>query len=193
MIDQFGLQAQVRLFGTPSEEHDAGKVSMFDSGDFQGVDACMMLHGANADVIHTPFLALNFVDVEFFGKASHASAGPWEGVNALDAAVISYNNIGLMRQQMKPDQRIHGIIQNGGQASNIIPAYTKSTYTVRAPKFAQMQELMVRAQSIFEAAAEATGCTSKIEWGNRIHGKYLKGSQIVRAFVREENLSLCRI
>ncbi|GJJ70690.1 hypothetical protein EMPS_03040 [Entomortierella parvispora] len=174
VIDQFGLPARVKLFGTPSEEHDAGKVTMFDSGDFQGVDVCMMLHGANADVLYTPFLALNTVVVEFFGKASHASVSPWEGINALDAAVISYANIGLMRQQMKPDQRVHGIIQNGGQAANIIPAYTKSVYTVRAPKFAQMEELMARTQRIFEAAAESTGCTSKIEWGVRIHGKYMK-------------------
>jgi len=190
VIDLFGLHAQVKLFGTPSEEHDAGKVSMFDSGDFQGVDVCVMLHGANFDVIHTLFLALNTVDVEFFGKASHASASPWEGINALDAAVISYSNIGLLRQQMKPDQRVHGIIQNGGQASNIIPAYTKSTYTVRATKFVQMKELMVRVQTIFEAAAEATGCTSKIEWGIRIHGKYLKGSpSVFQAFLGVEILA----
>ncbi|KAG0050692.1 hypothetical protein BGZ83_004522 [Gryganskiella cystojenkinii] len=174
VIEEFNLPSQIKLFGTPSEERDGGKITMFDSGDFKGVDVCMMLHGANADVIYTPFLALIASEVEFFGKASHAAASPWEGINALDAAVITYTAIGALRQQIKPDQRVHGIIQDGGQASNIIPAYTRSAYTVRAPKFAQLKELKDRVNTIFEAAAESTGCTTKIVWGRRLQGKFVK-------------------
>ncbi|KAG0365261.1 hypothetical protein BGZ54_006699 [Gamsiella multidivaricata] len=168
VIEQFHLPAQIKLFGTPSEERDAGKVTMLNAGDFEGVDICMMLHGANADVIYTPFLALDTATVEFFGKASHASTTPWEGINALDAAMEVYTNIGLMRQQMRQDQRVHGIVLNGGQAPNIIPEYTKSAYTVRAPRSAQVQELKARVEKIFEAAARSTGCTMKMEWGTHL-------------------------
>ncbi|KAI1316805.1 hypothetical protein EDD11_009471 [Mortierella claussenii] len=165
-IERLALPAQVKLFGTPSEESDAGKITMLDAGDFEGVDVCMMLHGANADVIYTPFLSLNTATVEFFGKASHASTTPWEGINALDAAMEVYTNIGLMRQQMRLDHRVHGIIQNGGQAPNIIPEYTRSVYTVRAPKAAQVKEMMAKVEKIFEAAASSTGCRLEFKWGH---------------------------
>lgn len=138
---------------------------MLNQGAFDNVDVCMMLHGANADVIYPAFLALDTVEVEFFGKASHASASPWEGINALDAAVLSYTNIGLMRQQMHPSQRVHGIIKEGGKAANIIPDYTMSTYTVRAPKYTEIEVLKKKVERIFKGAAAATGCRVELKWG----------------------------
>ncbi|KAF9339832.1 hypothetical protein BGZ91_004565 [Linnemannia elongata] len=180
VIRQFNLPAQIKLFGTPSEEQDYGKVTMLNAGDFEGVDVCMMLHGANADVIYTPFLALEKATVEFFGKASHASTTPWEGINALDAAMQVYTGIALMRQQMRPDQRVHGIIEVGGQASNIIPQYTKSLYRVRAPKDAQVQELKKRVNKIFEAAAKSTGCQVKYHWDGHLQDILTNEHLVVR-------------
>ncbi|KAG0350919.1 hypothetical protein BG005_009568 [Podila minutissima] len=173
VIEKFDLQATVKLFGTPAEEitstypieTSGGKITMLNNGAFEGTDICMMLHGANADVVYPAFLALDTVEVEFFGKASHASASPWEGINALDAAVLSYTNIGMMRQQMKSTLRVHGIIKEGGKAANIIPDYTKSVYTVRAPKFDEVEVLKKRVEKIFTGAAASTGCTVKLTWG----------------------------
>ncbi|KAG9072972.1 hypothetical protein KI688_000753 [Linnemannia hyalina] len=186
VIRQFNLPAQIKLFGTPSEEQDYGKVTMLNAGDFEGVDVCMMLHGANADVIYTPFLALEKATVEFFGKASHASTTPWEGINALDAAMQVYTGIALMRQQMRPDQRVHGIIEVGGQAANIIPQYTKSLYRVRAPKDAQVQELKRRVNKIFEAAAKSTGCQVKYHWDGHLQD-ILTNEQLVVRFEKWMN------
>ncbi|KAI8346495.1 hypothetical protein B0O80DRAFT_392770 [Mortierella sp. GBAus27b] len=168
VIEEFHLHAQIKLFGTPSEEHDAGKVTMLNAGDFEGVDVCMMLHGANSDVVYTPFLSLNSVTLEYFGKASHASTSPWEGINALDAAMEVYTSIGLLRQQMRRDRRVHGIITNGGQAPNIIPEYTRSAYTVRGPKYDHVQEMRGKVERIFDTAARSTGCTVKYEWGTHL-------------------------
>ncbi|KAF9279829.1 hypothetical protein BGZ68_007667 [Mortierella alpina] len=165
VIEKFGLEAEVKLFGTPAEETSGGKIVMLNQGAFDNVDVCMMLHGANADVIYPAFLALDTVEVEFFGKASHASASPWEGINALDAAVLSYTNIGLMRQQMHPSQRVHGIIKEGGKAANIIPDYTMSIYTVRAPKYTEVEVLKKKVERIFKGAAAATGCRVELKWG----------------------------
>ncbi|KAF9204362.1 hypothetical protein BGZ49_005376 [Haplosporangium sp. Z 27] len=166
LIEKFDLPAQIKLFGTPSEERDSGKITMLDAGDFKGVDVCMMLHASIGDALYAPFLSLNSVEVEFFGKASHASTTPWEGINALDAAMEVYTNIGLLRQQVKPDHRLHGIIVNGGQAPNIIPEYTKSLYMFRAPKYAQVIELKAKLVKIFESAANSTGCTLNLKWGS---------------------------
>ncbi|KAF9392979.1 hypothetical protein CPB97_006083 [Podila verticillata] len=165
VIEKFDLQASVKLFGTPAEETSGGKITMLNNGAFEGTDICMMLHGANSDVVYPAFLALDTVEVEFFGKASHASASPWDGINALDAAVLSYTNIGMMRQQMKPTLRVHGIIKEGGKAANIIPDYTKSVYTVRAPKYDEVEVLKKRVEKIFHGAAASTGCTVKLTWG----------------------------
>ncbi|KAF9924831.1 hypothetical protein FBU30_005263 [Linnemannia zychae] len=186
VIEKYKLPAQIKLFGTPSEEYDYGKVRMLDAGDFKDVDVCMMLHGANADVIYTPFLALEMATVEFFGKASHASTTPWEGINALDAAMQVYTGIALMRQQMKPDQRVHGIIEVGGQAANIIPQYTKSLYRVRAPKDAQVQELKKRVNAIILAAAKSTGCEVKFDWSGHLQD-ILTNEHLVGKFERWMN------
>ncbi|KAF9896485.1 hypothetical protein BX616_007365, partial [Lobosporangium transversale] len=164
-IKKFGLHAQVKLFGTPAEETTGGKIVMLERGAFKNVDVCMMLHGANADLSYPAFLALDTAEVEFFGKASHASATPWEGVNALDAAIMTYTSIGLMRQQLHPTQRVHGIIKDGGKAANIIPDYTLSQYTVRALKYSELMVLKKRVEAIFNAAARSTGCTVSIKWG----------------------------
>ncbi|KAF9391937.1 hypothetical protein BGX21_011119 [Mortierella sp. AD011] len=166
VIEKFHLAAQVKLLGTPAEELEGGKIVMLNKGAFENLDVCMMLHGANTDVVYTNFLALDTVEVEFFGKASHASASPWEGINALDAAVLTYTNIGLMRQQMRPDQRVHGIIKDGGKAANIIPDYTKSVYTVRSPKYSEVEVLKKRVEAIFKGAAAATGCKVALKWGS---------------------------
>jgi metal-dependent amidase/aminoacylase/carboxypeptidase family protein len=153
---------------------------MLDAGDFEGVDVCMMLHGANVDVIYAPFLSLKTVTLEYFGKASHASTTPWEGINALDAAMEVYTSIGLMRQQMRLDQRVHGIIVNGGQAPNIIPEYTKSVYIVRATRYDQVKDLQAKVEKIFDAAARSTGCTMKVEWGTHIKGESSSMVQRIR-------------
>lgn len=144
---------------------------MFNRGAFKGVDVCMMLHGTNKDLVYLGVLAMDSVKVEYFGKASHASASPWEGINALDAAVMAYTNIGLMRQQLHPALRVHGIIVDGGKAANIIPDYTQLSFTVRAPKYPQVEVLKKRVEKIFKSAAIATGCTVKLTWGDPYKGK----------------------
>ncbi|KAF9922522.1 hypothetical protein FBU30_007343 [Linnemannia zychae] len=173
VIEKFGLEGEVKLFGTPAEETTGGKIVMLDNGAFKDVDVCMMLHGANTDVIYPAFLALDTCEVEYFGKATHASASPWEGINALDAAIQTYTNLAMMRQQLQPSHRVHGIIKDGGKAANIIPDYTKSVYTVRAPKWAEVEVLKKRVEKIFQASATSTGCTVKLTWGIPYKGKSL--------------------
>src|SRR5436190_1155173 len=110
---------RVLVIGTPAEEGGGGKVRLIKGGVFTRVDAAMMVHGWDRWVPHMDLLGIVRVGLEFTGKAAHASADPWEGVNALDAAVQTYTNVAMLRQQVRPDARIHGIITHGGAAPEI--------------------------------------------------------------------------
>jgi amidohydrolase len=114
-------KGRIQVIGTPAEEGGGGKVKLIKGGVFREVDCAMMIHGFDRTLLHQDLLGIVRGTFEFTGRASHASADPWEGVNALDAVIQTYNAISMLRQQVRPDCRIHGIITNGGAAANIIP------------------------------------------------------------------------
>lgn len=130
---------------------------MINHGCFEDVDLCIMAHPKPFNCIYPPCLACRQVRVNYFGSASHASAYPWEGVNALDAAVMAYNNISVLRQQMKPKWRVHGVITSGGERPNVIADKTSLWFYVRTPTEDEMKVLVEKVQNCFEAAAKATG------------------------------------
>jgi len=119
------------------------------------VDCAMMIHGFDRTILHQDLLGIVRTDFEYAGKAAHAAADPWAGVNALDACIQTFNAVSMLRQQVRPDCRIHGIIVNGGAAANIIPEYAKATFYVRAPRIDTMWELHRRVVACAEGAARA--------------------------------------
>lgn len=164
----------VRLLGTPAEEGGGGKIHLIDAGAYKGVDACFMVHpfpvlsGAphllSSSACAGQYLANDKVRVTFTGKPAHASAAPWEGVNALDAVVAAYVNISLLRQQILPTQKIHGVVVSGGERPNVIPASTTLEYYIRSETVKTLKPLTERVLRCFEAAAVATGCSVGYEW-----------------------------
>ncbi len=156
------VAGSVLLVGCPAEEKGGGKIALVEAGIFAGTDAAMLVHPSNRTEMVKLALGMRELTVEFFGKASHAAAAPDQGVNALDAAVLAYAGIGVMRQQVRSDARIHGIITHGGQAPNIIPEYAAARYYVRALDLAYMDDLFGRVVDCCEAAAQATGCRVKL-------------------------------
>lgn len=165
----------VRLLGTPAEESGGGKVKLIDAGAYKDVDACLMVHPvpmapgkpdllSMATVIEGGFLANHKLQVTFAGKPAHAAAAPWEGINALDAVVAAYVNISLLRQQILPSQKIHGVIVNGGDRPNIIPMSATVDYSIRSPTLKSLKPLTERVVKCFEAGATATGCKVEFEW-----------------------------
>jgi amidohydrolase len=153
---------RVQVIGTPAEEGGGGKVRLIQAGVFKDVDAAMMIHGFDRWILHQDLLGIVRVGFEFRGKAAHASADPWEGVNALDAVIQTFNNVSMLRQQIRPDARIHGIVTNGGAAPNIIPEVAACTFYVRAARLDYMWELHKRVVACAEGAAKATGCTVSV-------------------------------
>ncbi|RCH78165.1 hypothetical protein CU098_000235, partial [Rhizopus stolonifer] len=165
LMEQNLVEGTVVLFGTPAEESTSGKVNFINKGILQdSVDFSMMLHPFADDSLYAKMLALDTLEVEFFGKASHAGMAPWNGVNALDALMQGFDNVGLLRQQMLPTDRVHGVITNGGKSANVIPDYASAKFMARSVTKNQLKELKERVEKCFLAAARATGCSVNLKW-----------------------------
>jgi amidohydrolase len=160
------LPGRVRYLGTPAEERLGGKELMAREGAFDGTDAAMMIHPSNVDLITMPCIAISEVEVTYHGRAAHASAMPYRGLNALDAVVTAYQSIAQLRQHIKGTDRIHGIITDGGLAANIVPEKASCRFYVRAADVHELSVLKKRVQACFEAGALSTGCRAEIKWGN---------------------------
>jgi len=151
------LGGQVQVIGCPAEERGGGKIALVKAGLFAGVDAALLVHPSNRNEIFKCALAMRALQVEFFGKSSHAAAAPHLGINALDAALLSFTNLNALRQQLRGDARIHGIITDGGRAPNIIPDYAAARFYIRALDLDYLHDLHRRVVACLEAAAQATG------------------------------------
>jgi amidohydrolase len=152
----------VSVIGTPAEEGGGGKILLLERGAFDGVHAAMMVHPAPTDVAEPPVIAVSHFDVHYTGKASHASSYPEQGINAADALTVAQVAIGLLRQHIRPTDRIHGIVTKGGDAPNVVPAKTSAKYYVRARTIDQLRDIRAKVDKCFEAGALATGCTLQI-------------------------------
>jgi amidohydrolase len=157
------LGFRLTVLGTPAEELYGGKVDLIKAGAFQNAAMSMMVHPAPLDVVDPVVISVVHLDVRYHGKEAHASAYPFEGINALDAFVQAYVNVSTLRQQLEPTDKVHGIITHGGEAANIIPGFTSSTWYVRAPDQPRLDALLPRVLACFKAAGEATGCRVEIE------------------------------
>jgi amidohydrolase len=153
---------RIQVIGTPAEEGGGGKVKLIEGGVFADVDAAMMIHGFDRWILHQDLLGIVRVGFEFTGKAAHAATDPWEGVNALDAVIQTFNNVSMLRQQIRPQARVHGIVTQGGVAPNIIPEATACTFYVREAQLDRMWDLRRRVVACAEGAALATGCTLRV-------------------------------
>jgi len=155
VLDQ--LPGRILVIGAPAEEGGGGKLILLERGVFDDVDAAMMVHPSSRTMVERPSLASWRLTIEFKGKASHAAAAPEDGINALDAVILTFNNINALRLHLKPDARVHGIITHGGTAVNIIPDYAAAAFSVRAAKQDYAEEIVQRLVRCAQAAGLATG------------------------------------
>jgi len=159
-----GVRGRVRIVGCPAEERGNGKVLLMAGGAFEGVEAALMYHPGDRDEIDPLMLAMVNLDVELLGKAAHAAAEPYDGVNALDGLVLGWNAMSALRLLVRSDSRIHGIITDGGKAANIIPDRAAARLMVRSPDNAYLADLRRRVLACFEGAALATGAELRPMW-----------------------------
>ncbi len=155
IIDRQG--GSVAVLGTPAEEGLGGKIDMANAGAFSDLDAAMIVHPNSLNIVTIDALACSTLDVEFFGRAAHAAGQPHKGINALEAMLLSFNAINSLRQHIRGDARIHGIITDGGEAPNIVPAHSSGTFLIRASDIQYLDELKQRVLNCFKGASIASG------------------------------------
>lgn len=160
--------ATILIFATPAEELGIGKVEMIKAGCFDGVDFAMMVHPSSRRQVIKHFLGLAKIRFTFYGKPAHAAAYPEEGINALDAVIQTFNSVNAMRQQVRQDVRIHGIITDGGVAPNIIPAKASCYFYVRADDLKELERAREKVIACAEGAAVAAGCRLETEADPRV-------------------------
>lgn len=177
VADEVGLT--IRVLGTPAEEGGGGKILMMDHGAFDGLHAAMMVHPAPTEYATIPCLAVQQFDVRYTGRSAHASAFPEMGVNAADALTVAQVAVGLLRQHIGPNDRIHGIVTDGGDAPNIVPERTAGKWAVRSATLAELTELYPRVQRCFEAGALATGATVRFEESGPAYSEFVHDEDLV--------------
>jgi amidohydrolase len=167
----YGLKAAISpsdvtvlVLGSPAEEDIGGKAIMLERGAFEGVDVALMAHPAAIDIAAPPMYGVESCEVVYKGQAVHASIAPEAGINALDALVTAYQAIAQLRQHMRRDARIHGIITYGGSAANVVPDRAEAKFLVRSLQPQYLMELKARVERCFLAGAQASGAQVEVKW-----------------------------
>jgi amidohydrolase len=179
-------RARIQVFGCPAEEFFGGKARLLEQGIFRGVDVALMAHGYYLNLGMRPAIGRASVIFEFFGTPAHASTVPERGVNALDALIQTFNNIAMLRQQVRQEARIHGIITHGGTAANVIPEYTRAEFYVRSKDTAYLRELQKKVVACARAGALATGTRVKVSSEGYLFEPVRPNASLARLF--EDNL-----
>jgi amidohydrolase len=184
-IDQCG--GSVLVIGTPAEEFYGGKVLMAERGAFDKIDMAMMAHPGTHDSATTQALACITLEVEFFGKAAHAATRPETGINALEAMLLSFAAINALRQHVPDKARIHGIITDGGEAPNVVPAHSAGSFLVRAEDNAYLDELKEKVLNCFVGGAVATGARLEYHWGDVLYAPLRNNLTLAELFRQNIN------
>ena len=152
------------VIGTPAEETVGGKCELVGKGAFSDIDAVIQMHLGAENNINVLTLAMDSIEFIFFGVASHAAAYPEKGVNALDAVNLMFAGVNALRQHMKADARVAGIITEGGMACNIVPDKASCRYYIRSKERTYLKELTQKIINCARGAALMTG--AELEYHN---------------------------
>jgi amidohydrolase len=169
VLDQ--LDGAFQIIGTPAEEGGGGKVKLIDAGVFEGVDASLMVHhagdrtGSATSYPGGTCLAVSHFNFVFHGKPAHAASDPYNGANALNGVIKLFTGIDALRQHVRTDARIHGIITHGGDAPNVVPHRAAAAFYIRAGDRAYLEQLEEKVRKIADGAALMTETTVEIRSG----------------------------
>ena len=180
IIDQLG--GSVVVLGTPGEEVFGGKIDMVKAGAFKEIDVAMMVHPNILTMVTIQTLACSSLEVEFFGRPAHAAAQPHRGINALDAMILAFTSINSLRQHIKAEARIHGIITDGGEAPNVVPAHSAAVFMIRALDDDYLAELKDKVLNCFTGASVASGARLEYRWRDRAYAPMKNNATLAGLF-----------
>jgi amidohydrolase len=180
IIDQLG--GSVVVLGTPGEEVFGGKIDMVKAGAFEEIDVAMIVHPDVRNMVTIQALSCSSLEVEFFGRPAHAAAQPYKGINALEAMILAFNSINSLRQHIRSEARIHGIITDGGEAPNVVPAHSAAVFLVRAPDNEYLAELKDKVLNCFTGASVASGARLEYRWRERSYAPMKNNATLAGLF-----------
>jgi amidohydrolase len=184
IIDRLG--GSVVVLGTPGEEVFGGKIDMVKAGTFKKIDVAMIVHPDVRNMVTIQALACSSLEVEFFGQPAHAAAQPYKGINALEAMILAFTSINSLRQHIREEARVHGIITDGGEAPNIVPAHSAAVFLVRAPDDDYLAELKDKVLNCFTGACVASGARLEYRWRDRTYAPMKNNATLAQLF--DQNL-----
>jgi len=184
VVDALG--GRVIVLGTPGEETQGGKIDMINRGVFDDVDIAVMVHPSMLNIAMVKMLACISLEVEFFGKAAHAAVQPAAGINALEAVISAFTAINSLRQHMREEARVHGIITDGGASPNVVPPHSAARFLVRAADYGYLEELKGKVLNCFKGAALTTGARLEYRWGDKVYAPLKNNAVLAKLF--SENL-----
>jgi amidohydrolase len=182
IIDQLG--GIIVVLGTPGEESLGGKIDMVEAGAFKDIDVAMIAHPNTRNMVTVQALACSSLEVEFFGEPAHAAAQPHKGINALEAMILAFTSINSLRQHIRGEARIHGIITDGGEAPNIVPAHSAAVFLIRAPDDDYLDELKDKVLNCFIGASVASGARLEYNWRDRTYAPMKNNATLAQLFSR---------
>ena len=180
IIDQSG--GSVVVLGTPGEEVFGGKIDMVKAGVFKEMDVAMIVHPGSRNIVTIQALACSSLGVEFFGRPAHAAAQPHRGINALEAMILAFTAINSLRQHIKGEARIHGIITDGGEAPNVVPAHSAALFMIRAPDDDYLAELNDKVLNCFTGASIASGARLEYRWKDKTYAPMKNNVTLAQLF-----------
>jgi amidohydrolase len=180
IIDQLG--GSVVVLGTPGEEVLGGKIDMVEAGAFTEIDVAMIVHPNMRNMVTIQALACSSLEAEFFGEPAHAAAQPYKGINALEAMILAFTSINSLRQHIRGEARIHGIITDGGEAPNIVPAHSAAVFLIRAPDNDYLDELKDKVLNCFIGASVASGARLEYSWRDRTYAPMKNNATLAQLF-----------
>jgi amidohydrolase len=189
IIDQLG--GSIVVMGTPGEEGLGGKIDMVKAEAFKEIDVAMIVHPNTRNMPTEEALACSTLEVEFFGRPAHAAGQPHRGINALDAMILAFTSINSLRQHIRGDARIHGIITDGGEAPNIVPAHSAAVFLVRALDYDYLAELKDKVLNCFTGASIASGARLEYRWRDRTYAP-MKNNMTLAGLFKQNLESLGR-
>ena len=181
LADEVG--GRVTVLGTPAEERFGGKIALARRGAFTGADAVLLVHPSSYETALPRITAVATLEVAMTGRAAHASLFPERGVNALDALVLGYTGVAALRQHLATGERVHGVILEGGQAPNVVPARATARFLVRAETRRQLARLRPRVLACFAAGAHAAGARFDHAWAGPAYAELRPNLPLADAFV----------
>jgi amidohydrolase len=180
IVDQLG--GSVVVLGTPGEEVFGGKIDMVKVGTFKEIDVAIIVHPDIRNMVDIQALSCSSLEVEFFGQPAHAAAQPYKGINALEAMILAFTSINSLRQHIKADARIHGIITDGGEAPNVVPAHSAAVFLIRAPDNEYLAELKDKVLNCFTGASVASGARLEYRWKDRAYAPMKNNATLAQLF-----------